>query len=62
MGKEDEWIEMMNQRSQQQVSSLGKSEEEQNEITIRKHNGETLGQMPVEDFCALLNKEVRSKK
>ena len=41
---------------------LGKSEEEQNEITIRKHNGETLGQMPVEDFCALLNKEVRSKK
>jgi threonyl-tRNA synthetase len=41
---------------------LGKSEEEQNEITIRKHNGETLGQMSVENFCDLLNKEVISKK
>jgi threonyl-tRNA synthetase len=41
---------------------LGKSEEEQDEITIRKHNGETLGQMSVENFCDLLNKEVISKK
>ena len=41
---------------------LGKSEEEQNEITIRKHNGETLGQISVENFCDLLNKEVISKK
>ena len=41
---------------------LGKNEEEQNIITIRKHNGETLGQMPTEDFCILLAKEIKDKK
>ena len=32
MGKEDEWIEMMNQRSQQQAASLGKSVEERDRV------------------------------
>ena len=41
---------------------LGKNEEEQNIITIRKHNGETRGQMPTEDFCILLAKEIKDKK
>ena len=32
MGKEDEWIEMMNQRSQRQAASLGKSVEERDRV------------------------------
>jgi threonyl-tRNA synthetase len=41
---------------------LGKNEQEQKVVTIRKHNGETLGQMSVEDFCAFLKQQIEAKK
>ncbi|AXA34137.1 threonine--tRNA ligase [Francisella adeliensis] len=41
---------------------LGKNEEEQQIISVRKHNGETLGQMTVEEFCEFLDKEIKSKE
>lgn len=41
---------------------LGKSEQEQEIVTIRKHNGEDLGQMSIGDFCAFLNEQIEAKK
>lgn len=41
---------------------LGKNEQEQKIITIRKHNGEDLGQMSVDDFCAFLDKQIQAKE
>ncbi|BCD90193.1 threonine--tRNA ligase [Francisella halioticida] len=41
---------------------LGKNEQEQKVVNIRKHNGETLGQMSVEDFCVFLKKQIEAKK
>ncbi|MEY8701549.1 threonine--tRNA ligase [Francisella philomiragia] len=41
---------------------LGKSEQEQEIVTIRKHNGEDLGQMSISDFCAFLNEQIEAKK
>ncbi|QIV96252.1 threonyl-tRNA synthetase [Allofrancisella inopinata] len=41
---------------------LGKNELEQNIVTVRKHNGETLGQMSMEDFCVFLKEQVEIKK
>ncbi|AFJ44013.1 threonine--tRNA ligase [Francisella orientalis] len=41
---------------------LGKSEQEQGIVTIRKHNGEDLGQMSIGDFCAFLNEQIEAKK
>lgn len=41
---------------------LGKNEEEQQIVSVRKHNGETLGQMTVGDFSEFLVKEIKSKK
>ena len=41
---------------------LGKNEQEQDVVTIRKHNGEDLGQMSTDDFCAFLNDEIKAKK
>ncbi|KEI35946.1 threonyl-tRNA synthetase [Francisella sp. W12-1067] len=40
---------------------LGKNELEQNIVTVRKHNGETLGQMSIEDFCVFLKEQVEIK-
>ncbi|ABK90077.1 threonine--tRNA ligase [Francisella tularensis subsp. novicida] len=41
---------------------LGKNEQEQKIITIRKHSGEDLGQMSVDDFCAFLDKQIQAKE
>ncbi|AIT08945.1 threonyl-tRNA synthetase [Candidatus Francisella endociliophora] len=41
---------------------LGKNEQEQKIITIRKHNGEDLGQMSTQDFCSYLKEQVKNKK
>ncbi|MBK2094798.1 threonine--tRNA ligase [Francisella philomiragia] len=41
---------------------LGKSEQEQEIVTVRKHNGEDLGQMSIGDFCAFLNEQIEAKK
>lgn len=41
---------------------LGKNEQEQKIITIRKHNGEGLGCMSIGDFCAFLDKQIQAKE
>ena len=41
---------------------LGKNEQEQKIITIRKHNGEGLGRMSIDDFCAFLDKQIQAKE
>ncbi|MED7788973.1 threonine--tRNA ligase [Francisella sp. 19X1-34] len=41
---------------------LGKNEQEQKVVNIRKHNGETLGQMSVDDFCVFLKEQIKAKK
>lgn len=41
---------------------LGKNEQEQKMITIRKHNGEGLGQMSTDRFCAYLKEQIKDKK
>ena len=41
---------------------LGKNEQEQKIITIRKHNGEGLGQMSIGGFCAFLDKQIQAKE
>lgn len=41
---------------------LGKSEQEQEIVTIRKHNGEDLGQMSIGDFCVFLNEQIEAKR
>ncbi|MFV9931175.1 MAG: threonine--tRNA ligase [Francisella endosymbiont of Hyalomma asiaticum] len=41
---------------------LGKNEQEQKIITIRKHNGEGLGCMSIGDFCACLDKQIQAKE
>lgn len=41
---------------------LGKNEQEQKIITIRKHNGEGLGRMSIGDFCAFLDKQIQAKE
>ncbi|MBK2029230.1 threonine--tRNA ligase [Francisella noatunensis] len=41
---------------------LGKSEQEQEIVTIRKHNGEDLGRMSIGDFCVFLNEQIEAKK
>ncbi|ALB01834.1 threonyl-tRNA synthetase [Francisella persica ATCC VR-331] len=41
---------------------IGKNEQQQKIITIRKHNGEGLGLMSVSDFCAFLNKQIQAKE
>lgn len=41
---------------------LGKNEQEQKIVTIRKHNGEDLGQMSVDDFSVYLKEQVENKR
>lgn len=41
---------------------LGKNEQEQKVVNIRKHNGETLGQMSVDDFCVFLKEQIEAKR
>jgi threonyl-tRNA synthetase len=41
---------------------LGKNEQEQKVVNIRKHNGEALGQMSVDDFCAFLKEQIKAKR
>ncbi|QIW10442.1 threonine--tRNA ligase [Francisella sp. LA112445] len=41
---------------------LGKNEQEQKVVNIRKHNGEALGQMSVDDFCVFLKEQIKAKK
>ncbi|WP_150464399.1 threonine--tRNA ligase [Francisella sp. XLW-1] len=41
---------------------LGKNEQEQKIVTIRKHNGEDLGQMSTGDFCTFLSEQIKAKK
>ncbi|GAB4221917.1 MAG: threonine--tRNA ligase [Francisella sp.] len=41
---------------------LGKNEQEQKVVTIRKRGGENLGQMSLDDFRAFLDEQVKSKK
>ena len=44
------------------LAILGKNEQEQKIVNVRKHNGETLGQMTVGEFCDFLHKQVEAKK
>ncbi|API87053.1 threonine--tRNA ligase [Francisella uliginis] len=41
---------------------LGKNEQEQKVVNIRKHNGEALGQITVEEFCVFLKEQIEAKK
>jgi threonyl-tRNA synthetase len=41
---------------------LGKNEQEQKVVTVRKHNGEALGQMSIEHFCIFLDEKINTKK
>lgn len=41
---------------------LGKNEQEQKIITVRKHNGEGLGWMSIGDFCVFLDKQIQAKE
>jgi len=39
---------------------IGENEETENTISVRRHGGEDLGKMSIEDFSSLVNKEVNS--
>ena len=40
---------------------LGKNEQEQNIITVRKHNGDDLGQLTTDNFCQMLQQQIINK-
>lgn len=41
---------------------IGKNEQEQQIITVRKHNGDTLGQMTIREFAEFMHTQIKEKK
>jgi threonyl-tRNA synthetase len=39
---------------------IGESEEKENCISLRKHGGEDLGKMSVEDFVKIINNSIKN--